>query len=317
MNLLKKKIILIILISGIIYLSISIYSDLGALIVSFSNFNILYLPIILLLSLFNYVLRFYKWEYYLRIIDVQVKKKDSLTIFLSGFLMSITPGKSGEIIKSYLLKKVINAKISKTAPVVVVERITDFLSLAILALLGSLFFKYGIIISLGTTIFIILSVLIITNKNAFNKFLILSSRISLLKNFTSKFQQLFDSTEALLKIKPLIIGLILSIISWSFECVGYYLVIRNFSNDLSLVWSTFSYSFSTIAGAISMLPGGLGITESSFLIMLNTKGLSLSDSTAITLITRLSTLWFAIIIGIISFLIFSVRYGNLEIKEEQ
>jgi uncharacterized protein (TIRG00374 family) len=317
MNLLKKKIILIILISGIIYLSISIYSDLGALIVSFSNFNILYLPIILLLSLFNYVLRFYKWEYYLRIIDVQVKKKDSLTIFLSGFLMSITPGKSGEIFKSYLLKKVINAKISKTAPVVVVERITDFLSLAILALLGSLFFKYGIIISLGTTIFIILSVLIITNKNAFNKFLILSSRISLLKNFTSKFQQLFDSTEALLKIKPLIIGLILSIISWSFECVGYYLVIRNFSNDLSLVWSTFSYSFSTIAGAISMLPGGLGITESSFLIMLNTKGLSLSDSTAITLITRLSTLWFAIIIGIISFLIFSVRYGNLEIKEEQ
>lgn len=315
MEFLRKKIFVIIIFAGLLYLAFSVYSDFEKLLESFRSFNFILLPLVLFLSLLNYLVRFFKWNYYLRIINVQLAKRDSIIVFLSGFLMSITPGKLGELFKSYLIKRINGTSISKTAPVVLAERITDFLSLAILALIGSYFFDYGFIISLLMTIFLILIIMIITNKRIFEMFLTAISKINFLNERVSKFHQLFESTELLLKIKPLSFALVISIISWGFECLGYYLVITNFSAEISLLWSAFSYSFSTIVGAISMLPGGLGITEGSILIMLKNSGLELSDSTAITLITRASTLWFAVIIGMIAFLIFNHRFGKIEVQD--
>ena len=58
--------------------------------------------------------------------------------------MSVTPGKFGELLKSYMLKQISNEPISKTAPIVLVERITDFLSLLFIAIIGSYLFGIGI-----------------------------------------------------------------------------------------------------------------------------------------------------------------------------
>lgn len=317
MKFFRKKIFIIIIFAVILYLAFSVYSDFEKLLLSFRNFNFIILPLILFLSLLNYLVRFFKWNYYLEIIDVQLAKRDSIIVFLSGFLMSITPGKLGELFKSYLIKRINGTSISKTAPVVLAERITDFLSLAFLALIGSYFFNYGFIISLLMTMLLILVILLITSKRIFELLINSISKIRFLKERIAKFHQLFEATELLLKIKPLSFALVISLISWGFECLGYYLVITNFSNEISLLWSAFSYSFSTIVGAISMLPGGLGITEGSFLIMLKNSGLKLSDSTAITFITRASTLWFAVIIGMIAFMIFSYRFGNVNLQDKE
>ncbi|MCX7611593.1 MAG: flippase-like domain-containing protein [Ignavibacterium sp.] len=312
----KKRIIIVIILSGILYLGFSIYSDFDELINSFKNFNYLLFPFILLLSLMNYFVRFLKWNYYLDLLKVKLSSKESIIVFLSGFLMSITPGKFGEIFKSYLIKQINGTSISKTAPVVLAERLTDFFSLSILALIGSYFFEYGFLVSLIMTLILIFGIILMTNKSLFEIFIRVISKVSFLKNKVSKFIQLFNSTETLLQLKPLLLSLFLSVISWSFECFGYYLIIKNFKESLNLFWAIFSYSFSTIVGAISMLPGGLGMTEGSFLIMLKNNGLKLSDSTAITIITRVSTLWFAVLIGIISFIVFSYKFGKVNIKDE-
>lgn len=314
MKLLQRKVFVIIILAALLYLGFSIYADFDQLLISFSNFNFFLLPFILFLSLLNYLFRFIKWNYYLSLINVKLLRKDSVLIFLSGFLMSITPGKFGEIFKSYLIKRINGTSVSKTVPVVLAERITDFLSLAILALIGSYFFDYGFLISLFLTLMLITAILILVNKKIFNLFLNFTARFSFLKEKSIKFQQLFESTESLLKLRPLVLSLIISIISWGFECIGYYLIILNFSKSATLFWSVFSYSFSTIVGAISMLPGGLGITEGSFLFMLNNIGLQFSDSTAITFIIRSSTLWFAVIIGIFAFLIFTLKYGEVNVS---
>ena len=124
------------------------------LLVHFKNFNWYLLPLLLLLSFGNYISRFFKWEYYLKIIDVKLHKLDSLSIFMSGLIMSVTPGKMGELLKSYLVKQVNGTSISKTAPIVFAERATDFLSLTIMALIGAYFYDYGknIIIIIGLII---------------------------------------------------------------------------------------------------------------------------------------------------------------------
>ena len=56
------------------------------------------------LASINYGFRFLKWEYYLARLGVRgVRKPDSLLVFLSGFVLTVTPGKVGEVFKSAVL----------------------------------------------------------------------------------------------------------------------------------------------------------------------------------------------------------------------
>jgi uncharacterized protein (TIRG00374 family) len=97
---------------------------------------------------------------------------------------------------------------------------------------------------------------------------------------------------------------VVSALSWSFECLGFYIVLKSYSTNLSFSLATFIYSFSTIAGAISMLPGGLGLTEGSMTGLLVLNKVQKDVAVAVTIIIRFATLWFAVVLGLISLYIF-------------
>src|SRR5262249_51363711 len=83
----------------------------------------------LALASLNYAFRFVRWEYYLRLLSVRVARLPSFGIFLSGFALTVTPGKVGEVLKSFLLKEAYDVPVARTAPIVIAERLTDLLSL--------------------------------------------------------------------------------------------------------------------------------------------------------------------------------------------
>ena len=307
----RNRVFLSIAIAALIYLVFMIYVDYEKVLSSFKNFNWYLLPILLLLSFGNYVSRFFKWEYYLKIIDVKLHKLDSLSIFMSGLIMSVTPGKMGELLKSYLVKQVNGTSISKTAPIVFAERATDFLSLTIMALTGAYFYDYGknIIIIIG--LIILTGLIIISNKKLFYKIISIISNFSFISKHILKIRTAYDSSSKLLSITPLLLMTLLSIVSWGFECFGYYLILTNFDLKIDLLWAFFSYSFATIVGALSMLPGGLGVTEGSLTLMLVQKGLSEHSAFAATFIVRAVTLWFAVLVGAISVLFYQKRFGKI------
>jgi len=304
---LKQRTLISIAFAGVLYLAITIYIDFNLLIESFKKFNLVLLPVLLLLSLMNYFARFYKWDYYLSILKINLSKKDSLLIFMSGLLMSVTPGKIGELLKAYLVKTVNKTPASVTAPIIFAERATDFLSLTILALVGAYIYDYGRNAALIITIIILIGIFILTNRKVFDSLMMVLSKIKFVHKRIESIEQLYHSTYTLLKLKPLLIAVGISVLSWGFECFGYYLVINNVVNTIGVSWSFFSYSFSTIVGAVSMLPGGLGVTEGSFLLMLTSKGLSASDAAATTFITRVVTLWFAVLVGIVAVFFFQKK----------
>lgn len=308
---LKQRTLISIAFAGLLYLAITIYIDFNLLIESFKKFDLLLLPVLLLLSLLNYFARFYKWDYYLSILKINISKNDSLLIFMSGLLMSVTPGKIGELLKAYLVKTVNKTPASVTAPIIFAERATDFLSLTILALFGAYIYDYGRNAALVITIIILIGIFILTNRKVFDSLMIVLSKIKFVHKRIESIEQLYHSTYTLLKIKPLLIAVGISVLSWGFECFGYYIVINNFVNTIGVSWSFFSYSFSTIVGAVSMLPGGLGVTEGSFLLMLTSKGLSASDAAATTFITRVVTLWFAVLVGIVAVFFFQRKFGKI------
>jgi uncharacterized protein (TIRG00374 family) len=307
----RKRILISIVIAGILYLAFTIYADFDKLAKVISNFSWWLFPLVLGLAFLNYVSRFFKWDYYLSILKVRIKRVDSFSIFMSGLIMSVTPGKMGELLKSYLVKQVTGAPISRTAPIIFAERITDFISLLLIGLLGAYVYNYGRNIVLGVGLFFLVTVIIISNKKIALPIINLFEKIKFLKKYLLHIQAAYESSYLLLRPRPLFYMTILSLISWSFECLGYHLILTNFEVDLSYLWASFSYAFATIVGAISMLPGGLGLTEGSLTYLLIQKSYSKEIAVASTFIIRAVTLWFAVLVGTVSVSIYQKRFGKI------
>lgn len=259
---------------------------------------------IILSVLFNYALRFFKWSFFLRLLNLKVPLFTSLWIFLSGFTMVLSPGKVGEVVKSFLLKSRFGFPLAQTAPIVAAERITDLLGLFSLAICGYGSFGYGGP-TLGITGVIILGGVIFITRPSFWEILDkkVFSKIPVLLRFQPTLIMLKESTRNLLTIKSLSWMIPLSALSWGGEGLALYFIFCSFNIDVSsmLGIAIFAQSFSSIVGALSFVPGGLLVTEGTLGMFFIYSGIGKDFAVSATLLIRVVTLWFAVILGTVVF----------------
>ncbi len=309
----RKKIIISVIAGVVVYVALSIYADLSKVIVALGNFNWMYLPLILVLTFLNYVFRFLKWDYYLRFLGINISKKVSAGVFLSGLSMSVTPAKLGEAFKSYLLKEISGVEISKTVPIVFAERITDLIGLIILASVSYSAFRYGKEVLFVTIFVISVIILVIQSKELWLK--LINLNFSPIAKFAGTLNNLYESTYTLLKLKPLVMAIAISTFSWFFECLALHFVLKGFGLDLPILLSVFTFSFSTVAGAVSMIPGGLGVAEGSMTGILILTGIPKAIAVASTFIIRFCTLWFGVLVGIITLSMYGFKINKSEVEK--
>ncbi len=299
-------------------MGLSVYANLDELIQAFAIYNWLMFPVILILSLCNYGARFLKWEYYTKVLDIKIERKMSFIIFLSSFIMSITPGKIGEVFKSYLLKETNGTPVSRSAPIVFAERITDFLSLTLLSIVGALMLGYGTNLIIGFAIFFVVLVLVISSRKISYAIIGVLEKFRFISKISIKLHTAYDSIYQMVRFKELIITVLLSIFAWSFECFSFYLVINGFgienSVHVDIFIATFVYGFATLAGAATMLPGGLGATDASITGLLVLLSIPKNIAVASTLIIRSATLWFAVVVGIAAVAVYQ-KVSHKDINE--
>jgi uncharacterized protein (TIRG00374 family) len=71
-------------------------------------------------------------------------------------------------------------------------------------------------------------------------------------------------------------------------------------SELSLSVALFIYAFSMLVGALSFLPGGLGGAEATMVALLMLNHIAQPQAVAATILIRLATLWFAVVLGVIA-----------------
>ncbi|MFC1853275.1 lysylphosphatidylglycerol synthase transmembrane domain-containing protein [candidate division CSSED10-310 bacterium] len=325
LNQLWRKILLSLVFCAVVFIGLSFYTNLSELTKAFAQLSLLYLPVLFFLSFCNYIVRFFKWDYYLSILEIKITRGQSFGIFLAGLIMSISPGKFGEVIKSFLIKGVNDTPISRSAPVVVAERLTDFMGLIVLVMLGLSSSKasFEVIVSSIILVCIILGILSsnrlsLTIINKLERGIIFlfpdhqgesdppaesqpagffQKLKKIMISSPQKLRIAYESIAILITIKRLIWATVLSVISWGFEGIAFIILLHGFGYDFSITRGIFIYAFSIIVGALTMLPGGVGLTETSLSGLLILNGLPTSISVAATLIIRITTLWFAVFIG--------------------
>src|SRR5687768_15815074 len=125
-----RKLIIGIVFAVLVASALALFGDVRDLGDAFRDFKWWLTVPILVLTCFNYGLRWVKWEIYLRVLDLpRPGRWDSLCIYLSAFSMSVTPGKVGELIKAVLMRRMTGAPVARTTAIIAAERITDGLAM--------------------------------------------------------------------------------------------------------------------------------------------------------------------------------------------
>jgi len=254
--------------------------------------------IVLSLSLVNYGLRFVRWQLYLQQLDHPISWRPSLRIYLSGFALTTTPGKAGEAFRGVLLKHY-NVPFPASFAAFISERLSDLVAIIILALVGLTQYPQAQSIVLAGIAGVVAALICLSSRRLLNR----------LKQYAqagqNRFHQLiFQISQMLLQARQchtpwlLIQATLISVISWGAEAVGFYWVLQWLGADISLSFAVFVYALSMLAGALSFLPGGLGGAEAVMVSLLVLKGMDMPAAIAATVFIRLTTLWFAVVIGL-------------------
>lgn len=293
----------------------AVYADLRALGAHLAAFTWWILAPVLGLTLLNYTLRFLKWQLLLGRAEVRVPPAASALVFLSGFSMGITPGKVGELLKAWLLKGSHGVPMTRTAPVVIAERITDLVALVILCLGGAFVYvedpRFGLLLAACGLVVVGLTA-VLASARAFGLLVSGVARLPFGAHTAPRLRALGEPLHQLLSPGPLAIASLVSVAAWLCECLGFWLVIRGLPGAAApLPLCVFIYAATTVLGALSFLPGGLGVTEGSMTLLLvrSAAGLTRSGAVAATVLIRLCTLWFGVCVGFVALGLFKLRAG--------
>ena len=289
----------------LVYIGLIVYGDWRQLSALLAEFPWRWLPPTLGLTLVNFGVRLLKWHWYLRLIRTPISFGQSARIYGISFLMMMTPGKVGEFVRAFMVRNVSGAPFSVVAPVVLAERMTDGLAMILLAGLGLLAIDDGRIrMAALAALLIIAGIIIAIQVRPLALWcLALGHRLPLVNRFADKLSAFYESSYFLLQPKYLITSVLIGVVSWASQGIGFYLVLLGFGAEAgvgSLLTAVSAFNMSTVVGAVVATPGGLGGVESSLAALsIQLLDMSRPAAAAAALVIRFATLWFGVAIGLV------------------
>ncbi len=293
----KKWLLLAVLTVGV-FVALVGYGDFGGTIDEIGNLSISYLLAGLGLALSNYLLRFLRWAFYLKVLKIEAPVDISALVFLSGLAMSVTPGKAGELVKCYLLNSKTQVPVSRSAPVVVMERLTDVISVIILGLTGFVLLPVPVIMVLAVA----LVVSVIGLMFALSRHALRLTGLPILSKWSELLRDSQEGFKELAAPRVMVVGVAIGAVAWFAEGLALWVILRGIGSEIDLVRALPIYAAATLVGAVTALPGGLVGTEGSMLAFLQQSGVTRAGASAGTVLIRLVTLWFAVLVGLLALL---------------
>ncbi|MCL4538746.1 MAG: flippase-like domain-containing protein, partial [Bacteroidetes bacterium] len=138
---LVRSILLFTVAGVILYGAATLAADHKAITASLRQFPLNTLCVILALVIVGWLLRGWRFYYYLRQIGARVPLTYSLNAFLAGFALTGTPGKVGEAVKGVFLKDDYGIPVTRVVGIVMVERLMDLWGVLILGSFSLLLFS--------------------------------------------------------------------------------------------------------------------------------------------------------------------------------
>lgn len=261
------------------------------------------IAILLGLSLVNYLARGIRWHVFARKLGLPTTLRSNLLHFLGGFAMSVTPGRVGELVRTRWLKRETGWSIERTAPLVLVDRAADLAAMAVLLALSLALSATGLTGGIPVVILAIMAAIVVTRPSLLRlvgDFSHVLTRRAFPRLFV-RVRRAAGSLSAFSGASLLFVAGGLGIVGWMAEAYAFQLLLIWLGADIGLWKAVGIFIFATLAGGLTGAPGGLGGAEAAMVALLLLDGVPLEVAVPATLVIRVTTLWFALAIGLVLF----------------
>lgn len=256
----------------------------------------------LLLVLLGYAIRYGRWRLLLAAVHQHPPMAPDARIWMGSYAFTATPGKSGEAVRSLLLKQECGVPMPPTLMALVVERFTDGLAVVLLLLINlPLFLSWqvplAVPISLGLAA--VLAGWFALRSSWATEQLKSAVKRLLPRKLASASGDGLIALRQLLQPWLLLQATAIGAVAWSLEGVSLWLLLRGMGvGEVGIGGATIAHTAAGLIGALTLLPGGLGSTEAGTVGLLALQGVGVAAATPATLLIRLMTLWFATALGV-------------------
>ncbi len=251
------------------------------------------------LSLINYLARGLRWRIYTQALNIPTGILQDFRHYLGGFALTITPGRIGELIRLRWINRDTGTPLERCAPLVLVDRAADLVSVALVLALATALTAGGLAGAVPVVAVAIAVAVMATQPR------LLAWSITQGWKISGRFPRLFGGLRRAAKQlyvfakAPIILpALLLGGFGWFAEGFAFYLLLGWFGAEIDMWLAVAIFLFAMLGGGATGLPGGLGGAEAALVGLLTLQGIPLEISLPATAIIRLTTLWFAILIGL-------------------
>jgi uncharacterized protein (TIRG00374 family) len=300
-------------VGAVVYLAFIIWAGGGKVLTALASVGLSGMCVLLALSLCNYSLRFVRWQGYLTALGCAVPWRASAIIYVAGFSLTASPGKAGELLRGVFLKHY-GLSYGGSAAAFVSERLSDLVAVVVLALLGAGMYPAG---GQGVIVFVLFGVvagfIIILRGGWLSRYAqALSGRSGWRQRLGLWLTTLLRATESCHSTARLVSATCLSLVAWLAEACGFYLVLHWLGFDADIMFALSVYALGMLAGALSFLPGGIGGAEAVMVALLIWSGMAEPQAVAATVVVRMATLWFAVLLGVAALLLYDPGMSAIE-----
>ena len=251
------------------------------------------------LSLLNYLVRAWRWLVLSRFLDFRVPPWRNVLYYLAGYALTSTPGKAGEAVRLWFLKAGHGVPYARSMALMLADRALDMWAVGILVIACFADFSRH----LWQVLVLVAIIVVVSLPIVFPRLLVPLLGLGLRlapkrRRLWAKARRAMRAMAELSHWRSYGLTLVPSIAGWAAEGLALYLLLRFFGAEVSPLNAIFVFSFSMIVGASSMLPGGLGSTEVTAVVLLRALGVDFDAAVASTALVRVTTFWFAVGIGV-------------------
>jgi uncharacterized membrane protein YbhN (UPF0104 family) len=263
------------------------------------------MPALLGVTALNYLVRYLRWRKLLKLASGQVPGLwDDLLVFFGGTAMILTPGRVGEWVKSYYAQRLYGAPVARTAPIPLAERVSDSLAMLLLASAGLLLFDWGGAVFVVVGCIAVAAIVALRHRGLALLLFRGLGRFPPARRLLPSMEEFHESSRLLFSLPGLSWALGLGLLAWSLECLTFFLVLVGLGRPLTWdlgVQAAFIFPMATLAGSLSLMPGGMGVTEGGITGMTQALvGASRSVAVASALLVRALILGFGFVLGLLA-----------------
>jgi uncharacterized membrane protein YbhN (UPF0104 family) len=252
----------------------------------------------------SWIARFCRWHWLMRRTGLSPPWPRAFLAYLAGFSFTATPGKVGELIRIRYFEP-LGAPARLVIGLFVYERCLDLLVVLFLAMLALNHFErfwpaaaFALLVVAAVMAAVYRPQLIRPLAGGLARLRLrrLASGMSLLSEGISGARRWLTWTD-------LCLSLAWGLIAWGVIALSFCWLLGRLggsAGELPMLTALAIYPLSMLAGAASMIPGGLGSTEAVIIALLVLNEVPVETATLAAVGARLSSLWAAILFGLVS-----------------